>query len=638
MANIRADLVKETTFTKGAGNIITTGATVGSRPFSDVCSIGDTFSYSLRGFDLLGNPTGEFEAGIGTYVGVNTIARTTVQVSSNGGSRVFLSSLLAQIAIVLTAEDVNDLASQLPAYSGSVAGPAGASMVGTEDGSNVAQWLSTLRRDFVFADRYPTIKAAVAALPSTGGIVLMGAKNYYAGDWNYSTDYMAKPNVLLLGTRMPRLSADGKKLEGGTVIEGRFNAFAHGFGHENVGYDMGKTVCDTRYPGYDTHSANHPLGGTWDAFAFGQPPVPIGVRYGFYARNVIALCRDSSTLGHAMLMEGIDGGDVDNLVAIYGGHGIVFKSKNIRGTRVAGYAQSGQGVLFKSDTIASCEKIMLASVEGSRNPPGVTLWSAAPIPSNGGVFINPYSNALGQIQIGQVKSFGTNRGLNFDGTVGMTGADIQIGSVLCDGYTGTMDYAVIGQHATFERVQIGQVIANNANQAVYWEGADTLEIGNLRATQIANYGVMAIGNGRVRVGSVKFTTCGSAYYCDDTARIYVGTEELANVTTKWARTPPSLVAKWANYGGGNSTFDVILSNYKVELKGLIKAAAGATASMVSLPVYLRPPESRRLPGYVNNGGFVLIGIGSDATGVELNDGTAPSTGDYVSVDDIAWKY
>lgn len=112
MAYIRADLVKETTFTTGNGNITTSGATIGSRPFSDACSVGDTFPYSLRGFNLLGIPTGDFEIGIGTYIGLNTIARTTVQVSSNGNRAVVLSGPQAQIEISLTAGEVISLSTQ----------------------------------------------------------------------------------------------------------------------------------------------------------------------------------------------------------------------------------------------------------------------------------------------------------------------------------------------------------------------------------------------------------------------------------------------------------------------------------------------------------------------------------------------
>jgi hypothetical protein len=645
MAYIRADLIKETTLTRGTGNITTAGATIGSRPFSAVCSLGDTFAYSLRGFDLLGNPTGEFEAGIGTYVGVNTIARTTVQVSSNGGSPVSLASPFAQIAIALTAEDVNTLESQLSAYAANVAGPAGASMVGAADGLSIELWLSILRGGTaaVHADQFlgtsNPILNAINALPASGGVVVVSIRSYPPVGTNYDAGRISKDNVRIVGAKMPVLSANADRLEGGSVIQGRFNVFAHNFSIENIGFDCGKYVVDTYYGGLDTHTANHPLGGTWDAFTFAQPPTPIGVRRGFYARNVIGLCRDSNTVGHSILIEGVDGGFVDNVVGMYSMHPVVFKSKNIIGGSVMGYSASSQGVLFKSDTIASCEKIQLANVEANRYPPGVTPWSAPPIPSFG-ILINPATNALGQIQIGTAKAFGATRGVNFDGAVGQVGADIQIGQLICDGFTGTMDYAVIGQHATFERIQIGQVIANNANQAVYWEGIDTLEIDSLRATQIANHAVMAIGSGRVRIGTVKFTTCGSAYYIDDTARIYVGSETISGVTTKWARTPPALAANWSNFGAGNSTFDVMLKNYSVEVKGLIKASAGATASLITMPTYLRPLENQRLVAHYNNGAIsdALVNINSSSAGVEINNGTAPAANDYISLDRIAWEY
>jgi hypothetical protein len=486
---------------------------------------------------------------------------------------------------------------------------------------------------------FDDLAEACAALPANGGAILVPIGRFRAGNWTYDTNYMSKANVRLIGVRMPWLSSNADRLQGGAVIEGRFNVFADNFHVENLGFDCGKYVVDTYYGGLDTHTNNHPLGGGWDAFTFARPPGATGTRSGFYAHNVIGLCRDSLSFGHSFLMEGIDGGFVDNVVGMYGMHCVVFKSKNIRGGSVAGYSSSSQGVLFKSDTLGACENIQLANVESRRYAPGVTSWAPPPVPSFG-ILVNPYTNAVGQIQIGTAKVFGATRGVNFDGAVGQVCADIQIGQLICDGFTGTMDYAVIGQHATFERIQIGQVIANNANQAVYWEGIDMLEIGSLRATQIANHAVMAIGSGRVRIGTVKFTTCGSAYYIDDTARIYVGSETISGVTTKWGRTPPALAANWSNFGAGNSTFDVMLKNYNVEVKGLLKASAGATASLITMPIYLRPLENKRLVAHYNNGAIsnALVNINSSNAGVQINNGTAPAANDYISLDRIAWEY
>lgn len=87
MAHIVADRVKETTTTTGTGAITLAGAVSGFQAFSAVCSVADTVPYTIAG------QTGtEWETGIGTYSGANTLTRTTVLSSSNAGSAVNFSA------------------------------------------------------------------------------------------------------------------------------------------------------------------------------------------------------------------------------------------------------------------------------------------------------------------------------------------------------------------------------------------------------------------------------------------------------------------------------------------------------------------------------------------------------------------
>jgi hypothetical protein len=83
MAFVLADRVRESSTTTGTGAIALGGAVNGSyNPFSAVMSIGDTCWYAI----VL--PGSAWETGIGTYSGVNTLTRTTVLASSNGGAAV----------------------------------------------------------------------------------------------------------------------------------------------------------------------------------------------------------------------------------------------------------------------------------------------------------------------------------------------------------------------------------------------------------------------------------------------------------------------------------------------------------------------------------------------------------------------
>jgi len=88
MALVVADRVKETTTTTGTGAITLAGAEVNFVAFSSVLSDGDTTYYAI-----VDDANQDFEVGLGTYAtSGNTLTRTTVLASSNGGSAVNFSA------------------------------------------------------------------------------------------------------------------------------------------------------------------------------------------------------------------------------------------------------------------------------------------------------------------------------------------------------------------------------------------------------------------------------------------------------------------------------------------------------------------------------------------------------------------
>lgn len=80
--------VLETATTTGTGAFTLAGAITGYQRFSGVCSTSDTIYYCIYAVDTNGNPSGDWEVGLGTYSGTNTLTRTTVTASTNGGSAV----------------------------------------------------------------------------------------------------------------------------------------------------------------------------------------------------------------------------------------------------------------------------------------------------------------------------------------------------------------------------------------------------------------------------------------------------------------------------------------------------------------------------------------------------------------------
>jgi hypothetical protein len=114
VAHIWADRVAETSTTTGTGALTLAGAIAGFRAFSAVCSTNDTVIYAIEGVNGSGVPTGEWEAGVGTYSGVNTLTRTTVIASSNSNSAVTLSAGTKNVFL----DDIASTRNTLQQYAG----------------------------------------------------------------------------------------------------------------------------------------------------------------------------------------------------------------------------------------------------------------------------------------------------------------------------------------------------------------------------------------------------------------------------------------------------------------------------------------------------------------------------------------
>jgi len=101
MSLILADLIRETTTTTGTGDLTLGGATTGNRAFSAVCANGDTVPYAI------GDPgDAQREVGLGTWHTGNTLTRTSIFASSNGGAAVNLSAGSKPVYLTLPAEVV----------------------------------------------------------------------------------------------------------------------------------------------------------------------------------------------------------------------------------------------------------------------------------------------------------------------------------------------------------------------------------------------------------------------------------------------------------------------------------------------------------------------------------------------------
>lgn len=124
MALVIADRVKESTASTGTGALALSGAAVGYRAFSAVCSVNDTAFYAIEAVDGNGVATGDWEVGLGTYSAANTFTRTTPQASSNGGSAVSFAVGAKAVWIDCSASQITGFAPLAsPTFTGTATSP-----------------------------------------------------------------------------------------------------------------------------------------------------------------------------------------------------------------------------------------------------------------------------------------------------------------------------------------------------------------------------------------------------------------------------------------------------------------------------------------------------------------------------------
>lgn len=107
MAHVSEPRVLETSTTTGTGALTLAGAVAGFRAFSSVCSTSDTCLYYIEAVDANAVPTGDWEVGLGTYSGANTLTRTTPVRSSNSGSAVNFSAGTKRVGITIIGDDIH---------------------------------------------------------------------------------------------------------------------------------------------------------------------------------------------------------------------------------------------------------------------------------------------------------------------------------------------------------------------------------------------------------------------------------------------------------------------------------------------------------------------------------------------------
>lgn len=133
MAKVYADRVLETSTSEGTDVFTLDGAVTGFRRFDAVMAGQDTFDYAIVAVDDAGNPTGEWEVGVGT-IGFNRRSFSrAITAGSNGIGYVNFGPGLKHVFLTLSAVSIN----QLGGGGGVPDAPADGTLYGRQD----AKWV-----------------------------------------------------------------------------------------------------------------------------------------------------------------------------------------------------------------------------------------------------------------------------------------------------------------------------------------------------------------------------------------------------------------------------------------------------------------------------------------------------------------
>lgn len=456
----------------------------------------------------------------------------------------------------------------------------------------------------VFVDTYASLRDAYNALPAEGGTLFLGNKRYRSPFTTLTgtgstavpnVDYLAKPNVRLVGVGRPQLNATRTRyLDGtGTIIEDSFFAWADNLSIEGIGFDSGADVCFAYYAG----TAREAL---FAGFKPGQVPwsevassTTSPNKRNLTLRNVGALCKEAGAPVHCILMEAIDGIVADDLETTFGTHGTVIKSRFALVTNVRSFGNNGEGVICKGNTYAPMDRVNLANIEVRRAVSGA--------PNDGGRGLQIYNEnatGVGKVQVTNLYAEGKAIAVEFVGSGVADCLVSNLSSETCD--TG------ISWNGDVRRCRVQGGVINNSSQAAVCLGAADMSnsMSNMAITNVTSAQAVNIGDGKLSLDALYFENvlaAGSQCILVNTnGRLRVGKLDAKNGTiVKLMNSSPALTNGWTAVGGTSTPFFVILKDGSVQLYGSIQP--GTSDTFCTLPAWLRPTYTTYLTAVVYDG-------------------------------------
>lgn len=501
-----------------------------------------------------------------------------------------------------------------------------------------------------------TVRAAIDALPATGGVVDLAAKTYAPNGWFYGFgepgQAITKPNVKLRGAQMPTFANDMRSLQGGTIIQGMVLAYADNIQLENLGVDVGANVVDAFYGGNTQNGVTEGLLCTFPDYATRDANA---LRVGARLHNVVALAHSPSAQVHAIIAgEGYDQvictGDV---IGAYGLHGVVLKCSGVRAESLTAFCTGSTGVIVKSDTATTtfATDIQIGRIYSrAQGPRGCAPYLSALNVQEYGLLINPFCKAVDVVQIGEIITEGARFGIGQSASGPYSASSIKIGRAVVDqqGVTGaplalSLDETYTGQ--SMVRWDIEHLEARNTHTGASFDFCNNAaqnqhcHIGHLSVTNVVT-AVEVAGSACVSIGTVTTDNCtGAIYDIKDAAKLSVGMLFQDANTPAVYSAPPALINGWVQFAGAD-VFGVDLLGGRINLRGLIRP--GANNIFCTLPAWARPKTSKRfmVQGYNGLAQSAVPLVIDAATGNcvinEVASGVANATS-WLSLSGVTWE-
>ncbi len=252
---------------------------------------------------------------------------------------------------------------------------------------------------------YLTINAALTALPSTGGTVMLGIGAFTAVTDDSGGSSKLKSNVTFVGAQQPVVNGANTALAGGSTIQGplRIDTNVHsGIKFYNLGIDVGSAIVTANYSGVAQEGL--------EFYNKGQvtPGVP---STGNLIHNVTVLSASASASVHAILIENVDGFEGMNLTSVFGQHGVVLKATHSTVRSIRAYGHAGECLDIAQGTYAASSNLVVSDVYCATVAPGDTGAAVQLINSGSGA-------AMTGVVVSGVVSVGATTGVAFvgDGT------------------------------------------------------------------------------------------------------------------------------------------------------------------------------------------------------------------------------